>query len=203
MADNISLITCPADCATDNVWPAIPVEQDCPSYEQTLSQIYEVVFVFDEADDIWGGTWTSGYPDPTFELGSIDNTVADNTKAHILVGIGGMEEPTESILEYPGLQERVEEEAYTIRFRVPNMSNANNDFFDKLDCGALNYTIFFTDLANFVYGFEGGIVPKKVTVERPHGAGNDDRLFAELVIVFDATNMLDRANKPADFGDPV
>jgi|JI8StandDraft_1071087.scaffolds.fasta_scaffold175855_2 hypothetical protein len=203
MADNISLISCPADCATDNVWPAIPVQQDCPSYEQTLSQIYEVVIVPDEAGDIWGGTWDSGYPDPTFELGSIDNTVADNTKAHIFVGIGGMDEPTESILQYPGLQERVEEETYTVRFRILNMSNANNDHLDKLECGALNYKVFFTDLGGFVYGFDGGITPKKVSVERPHGAGNDDRLFAELVIVFDATNMLDRANKPADFGDPA
>ena len=202
MADNISLITCPADCATDNVWPAIPVEQDCPSYEQTLSQIYEVIIVPEEAGDIWDD-WSGDYPDPVFVLGSIDNTVADNTKAKRLVGIGGMDEAEETILQYPGLQEKVETETYTVRHRILNMSNAQNDLLDKLECGALNYKVFFTDLANYVYGFEGGIAPKKVTVERPHGAGNDDRLFAELVMVWDADNMLDRAHKPADFGDPA
>lgn len=200
MAQNVSLITCPSDCATDNVWPAIPVEQDCTSYDQTLSQIYEVVIVPDEAGDIWDD-WTGDYPNPVFTIGSIDNTVTDNTKAHRFVGIGGMEEPTESILQYPGLQERVEEETYTLRFRILNMSNANNDHLDKLECGALNYKVFFTDLGGYVYGFEGGVAPKKVSVERPHGAGNDDRLFAELVMVWDAKNMLDRAHKPADFGD--
>lgn len=199
MADNISIINCPTDCATDNVWPAIPVDQDCTSYEQTLSQIYELVIVPEEADDIWDGTWTSGYPEPTFLLNSIDNTTTDNSTAKIVVGTGGMDEPEEHLLQYPGLQERVEEETYTLRHRVPNMSDAMYDFFDKLECGSLNYKVFFTDLAGFVYGFDGGIAPKKVTIERPHGAGNDDRLFAEIVMVWDAQNMLDRAIKPTDF----
>ena len=47
MADNISLISCPGDCATDNVWPAIPAEQDCPSYEQSLSQVSDLIIIPD------------------------------------------------------------------------------------------------------------------------------------------------------------
>lgn len=200
MADNVSLITCPTDCATDNLWPAIPADQDCPSYEKTLSQVSELIIVPDTATDIWDD-WTGDYPDPVFTLGTIDNTAGDNTAAIRIVGIGGVAEAEETLLQYPKLQEKVDEETYTLNFRVLNMSNAMNDLFDKLECGALNFTFFYIDLSDYVYGFEGGIVPYSVDVQRPHGAGNDDRLFADIIITWKATNEPDRANLPTDFGD--
>lgn len=202
MADNISLITCPTDCATDNVWPAIPVEQDCPSYEQTLAQVCDLIIVPTIATDIWDD-WSGDYPTPAFVLGSIDNTVADNTKAHRMTGIGGVAEPESVVLQYPKLQERIDEETYTLTHRIMNMSNTQNDMLDKLECGALNFTFWYLDLGGYVYGYEGGIVPYSVTVQRPHGAGNDDRLFADIIITWKSTMEPDRGVIPADFGDPV
>ncbi len=200
MADNVSLITCPDDCTTDNLWPAIPVEQDCPSYEQGLSQVCDLIIVPEEAGDIWDD-WPGDYPTPVFTLGSIDNTLTDNTKAKRIVGIGGVAEPEAVTLQYPKLQERIDEETYTLNFRVLNMSNAMNDLLDKLECGALNFTFWYIDLAGYVYGYEGGIIPFSLDVQRPHGGGNDDRLFADIILTFKATNEPDRGVVPSDFGD--
>lgn len=202
MADNISLTTCPADCATDNIWPAIPAEQDCPSYTQGLSQVCDLIIVPEGAGDIWAD-WTDDYPTPEFVLGSIDNNNADNTKAKRITGIGGVPEPEAVTLEYPKLQQRIDEETYTLTHRVPNMSNAMNDLFDKMECGALNFTFWYIDLAGYVYGYEGGIVPFSVDVQRPHGGGNDDRTFADIIITWKSTNEPDRGVVPADFGDPA
>jgi len=85
MADNISLINCPADCATDNVWPAIPAEQDCASYEQTRSQVSDLIIIPTGAADVFED-WAGDIPTPTYADGTIDNTVrsAINTAATTL-----------------------------------------------------------------------------------------------------------------------
>jgi len=180
MADNISLITCPTDCATDNVWPAIPVEQDCPSYEQTLAQVCDLIIVPTIATDIWDD-WSGDYPTPAFVLGSIDNTVADNTKAHRMTGIGGVAEPESVVLQYPKLQERIDEETYTLTHRIMNMSNTQNDMLDKLECGALNFTFWYLDLAGAGAGaawFEVSPRAGTVLIQRINGVNSEKRLIA-------------------------
>lgn len=199
MADNVSLITCPADCATDNVWPAIPVEQDCPAYAQTLSQVSDLIFIPEEATDVFTD-WSAEIPTPTYVNNSIDNTTADNTTAKLITGIGGVAEPEELLLDYPKLQQVVVERTYTLVHRILNLSNAQYDFLTKLQCGALNFTFYYADLGGFVYGVEGGIVPYSVDVDMPHGGGNDDRSFADIIITWKAAGDPDRGTTPANLG---
>lgn len=199
MADNVSLITCPADCATDNVWPAIPAEQDCPSYEQSLSQVSDLIIIPTGAPDVFTD-WAGEIPTPTYVNDSIDNTLADNTAAHILTGIGGVAEPEELILDYPKLQQVVSERTYTLTHRIFNLSNAQYDHLQKLQCGALNFTFYYCDLGGFVYGVDGGLVPFSVDVDMPRGGGNDDRAFADIIITWKAAGDPDRGTTPADLG---
>ena len=193
MADNISLISCPADCATDNVWPAIPTEQDCPSYEQSLSQVSDLIIIPTDgtAVDVFTD-WAGEIPTPTYVNDSIDNTTADNSTAHILTGIGGVAEPEELILDYPKLQQQVVERTYTLTHRIFNLSNAQYDYLTKLQCGALNFTFYYCDLGGYVYGVDGGLVPYSVDVDFPHGGGNTDKNVGILTITFRANGDPDR-----------
>lgn len=201
MADNISLISCPADCATDNVWPAIPTEQDCPSYEQSLSQVSDLIIIPTDgtAVDVFTD-WAGEIPTPTYVNDSIDNTTADNSTAHILTGIGGVAEPEELILDYPKLQQQVVERTYTLTHRIFNLSNAQYDYLTKLQCGALNFTFYYCDLGGYVYGVDGGLVPYSVDVDFPRGGGNDDRAFADIIITWKAKGDPDRGITPANLG---
>lgn len=201
MADNISLISCPADCATDNVWPAIPTEQDCPSYEQSLSQVSDLIIIPTDgtAVDVFTD-WAGEIPTPTYVNDSIDNTTADNSTAHILTGIGGVAEPEELILDYPKLQQQVVERTYTLTHRIFNLSNAQYDYLTKLQCGALNFTFYYCDLGGYVYGVDGGLVPYSVDVDFPRGGGNDDRAFADIIITWKAKGDPDRGTTPANLG---
>ena len=199
MADNLSLITCPADCATDNVWPAIPTEQDCPSYPQTLSQVSDLIIIPDGADDVFTD-FNDDYPAPTYANDTIDNTTSDNSTAHILTGIGGVAEPEELTLDYPKLQQQVIERTYTLTHRIFNLSNAQYDYLLKIQCGALNFTFYYCDLGGFTYGIEGGLVPYSVDVDMPRGGGNDDRAFADIIITWKAKGDPDRITTPANLG---
>lgn len=199
MADNISLINCPTDCATDNVWPAIPAEQDCASYEQTRSQVSDLIIIPTGAADVFED-WAGDIPTPTYANDTIDNTTADNSTAHILTGIGGIADPEELILNYPKLQQQVTERTYTLTHRIVNLSNAQYDYLLKMQCGALNFTFYYCDLGGYVYGVDGGLVPYSVDVDMPHGGGNDDRAFADIIITWKAKGDPDRGTTPANLG---
>lgn len=201
MADNTSLITCPADCATDNVWPAIPAEQDCPAYTQSLSQVCDLIIIPNDAGavDVFDD-WAGDNPTQVYTNDSVDNTTADNTTAKQLVGIGGVAEPEELIIPYPKLQQVVVERTYTLTHRIVNLSNAQYDFLTKLQCGALNFTFYYADLGGYVYGVDGGLEPFSVDVDMPHGGGNDDRAFADIIITWKAAGDPDRGVLPANFG---
>lgn len=204
MADNVSLITCPADCATDNVWPAIPVEQECPSYEQSLSQVSGLIIIPTGAPDVFDD-WAGDNPTQVYVNDSVDNTLADNTAAKWLIGIGGVADPEEILLPYPLLQEVVVERTYTLTFRVLNLGNTMYDFLTKLQCGALNFTFYYNDLGlqnsntKYVYGVDGGLVPYSVDVDFPKGGGNDDRNFADIIITWKAKGDPDRGVLPTNF----
>jgi len=199
MADNISLISCPADCATDNVWPAIPAEQDCPAYTQSLSQVSDLIIIPDGAADVFDD-WAGDNPTQVYTNDTIDNTTADNSTAHILTGIGGVAEPEELILPYPKLQEVVVERTYTLTHRIVNLSNTMYDFLLKMQCGDLNFTFYYCDLGGYVYGIDGGLVPYSVDVDMPHGSGGDDRAFADIIITWKAAGDPDRGTTPANLG---
>ena len=199
MADNISLISCPADCATDNVWPAIAAEQECASYNQSLAQVSDLIIIPTGADDVFED-WEGDIPAPTYANDTIDNTTADNSTAKILTGEGGVAEPEELLLNYPKLQQVVAERTYTLTHRIKNLSNAQYDFLLKLQCGALNFTFYYCDLGGYTYGVAGGLVPYSVDVEFPRGGGDDDRAFADIIITWKAAGDPDRGTTPANLG---
>ena len=85
-----SFTTCPADCATDNLLPAVLVIQDCASYEQVKSQVHTLYIMRQVGGTPSADPFTNFATTPTATAGAVVNTNADNTKAKGLVGASGL-----------------------------------------------------------------------------------------------------------------
>ncbi len=191
--------TCPADCDDNNLLPALSAIQDCTSYEQVRSQIHTLRLMPQVGGVSSADPYTNFATTPTITALAQDNTNADNTKSRFLVGEGGIAEPAESTVEYPKGQEKVEERLYTLIFNIKNLTDAQYLFLQQLQCGNVDFTFYYCSgigTVQYVYGQQGGIVPKKSTVTFPKGAGKDDRDLAVIKIEFLAKGDPDRRIDP-------
>ena len=194
-----SFTTCPADCDDDNLLPAIPAIQDCANYAQDRSQVHTLYIMPQVGGTPSADPYTNFATTPTATAGAIDNTNADNTKARFLVGEGGVAESTEVVLEYPMLTEKVVERDYQLVFNIKNLVQTQYDFLLQVQCGNIDLTFYYAsgmETNQWVYGKQGGIVPRKVTVSFPKGAGKDDRDIAIIKIDWKATGDPDRRINP-------
>lgn len=194
-----SFTTCPADCDDDNLLPAIAAIQDCPSYEQVKSQVHTLYLMPQVAGVSSADPFTNFATTPTATASAIDNTATSNLKAKFLVGDGGVAEPAETVLDYPMNQEKVIERLYSLVFNIRNLSQAQYDFLLQVQCGNTDIPFYYASgmgTTQWVYGKQGGIAPKKVTVTFPKGAGKDDRDFATIKIDWLATGDPDRRVNP-------
>ncbi len=194
-----SFTTCPVDCDDNNLLPAIPAIQDCANYEQVRSQVHTLYIMPQVGGTPSADPFTAFATTPTVTASAVDNSNATNTKAKFLVGEGGVAEPSETLLEYPMLAEKVDERTYELVFNVKNLVAAQYDFLQQLQCGNVDMTFYYASgmgTTQWVYGKQGGIVPKKVTVTFPKGAGKDDRDFATIKIQWLATGDPDRRVNP-------
>lgn len=189
---NNILTGCPADCDDDNLLPAIDVNQDCTSYPQTLSQVSDLYIIPTAADDIMA-SWSTT---PTAVTDAIDNTIEDNTKAKWLVGIGGIAAPDKTTTDYPKLKRKNDERLYTLTFRVLNLSDAQYNFLRQLQCGWTGFTFYYGDLADYVYGIAGGLVPEFIDVDFPKGEGNSDKNVGILTLQWRADGDPERRVNP-------
>lgn len=190
-----SFITCPDDCADQNLWPATPETQDCPDYEQDNSQIHTLYMIPVEASDIFS-SWSST---PAVVADTLDNTQADNSTAKFIVGEGALPAAEKITLDYPFQQTKVVERTYNITFNVKNLVATQYEFLRKVQCGTLNFTFYYASgfgPNNWVYGKEGGITPSMVDVDFPKGGGKDDRDMAVITLQFKAKGDPDRKVNP-------
>jgi hypothetical protein len=190
-----SFLSCPADCDTTFTLPAIAADQDCTTVTFNYSQVCGIYFVLVDADDPL--TWTDPAA-PTATAGAIDNTNTDGTKVKYLVGRGGMAAPEKTELSVFKRKTKVVNRRFTLTLTVDNMTDANYEFLRKLQCGDTSGTFYFEDVADFIYGPEGGITPRSVDVDFIHGEGDDDVQSAQVIIVFDSND-----GNPPRFSNPL
>lgn len=194
-----SFTTCPADCDDNNLLPAIPAVQDCTSYEQVKSQVHTLYLRPSAGGTYAADPFTNFATTPTVTANAVDNTNADNTKSKFLVGEGGIAEPAETVLDYPMNKEKTEQLEYELVFNVKYLNDAQYAFLQQLQCGAVDIKFYYASgmgTTQYVYGIQGGIVPKKVTVTFPKGGGKDDRDLAIIKIKWLATGDPDRRVNP-------
>jgi hypothetical protein len=189
---NLTLTGCPTDCDEINTLPAIPEEQACASYEQTLSQIGHLYLMPTGAANPWANWGTT----PTAPNGNIDNTEGANAKSKWLVGIGEIPAAEKTQTEYPLRKSKQTDRLYTLTFRVPNLSDALYNFLRKMQCGYLGFTFWYGDLGGWLYGLSAGLVPDFVTVTFPKGEGNADKNVAIIRLSWRATGDPERRANP-------
>jgi hypothetical protein len=191
MATQNTFLTCPADCSTDLDYVAIDVDQDCiPAL--TKSEVSDLFFVPDGAAD----PFTNFATTPTYTASSIDNTDTTNAKTKHIVGIGDIPDPTESETAFPKGQLAVTERIYTLNFTVMNMSDAQYAFLQQLQCGKTNFTFYYADRGDKLYGIQGGIVPASVRVRMPKARGEGSVNQATIVLTWQADGDPDRRVNP-------
>lgn len=189
-----AFLTCPDDCADSFLLPATTADQNCTDFVQGLSQICDIWIIPEEADDIFANFATT----PTYVSASVDNTVADNSKAKHLVVIGELPAAEKTITDYPKLKQKTTNRTYTPSLRVLNLDALNYALLQKMQCGWTGFTFYYADLAGFVYGVQGGISPRFLDVDFPKGGGNTDVNQAIITLKFDASSDPYRRINPLD-----
>lgn len=187
-----TFFTCDPDCAAELTLPAHDVNQDCTNYDQPLSQVSDLFLIPKGAPDIFAAFATT----PTYVANSIDNANTDGTKAHWFVGEGSIPVPEKQTLQYPKGKEKQGERTYTLNFTIKNMSDAQYKACQAIQCGNTNFTFYYADLADYVYGKQGGIVPLSIDCDMPSEGNRDSRKQATIIIKFRAMGDPDRRVNP-------
>lgn len=188
-----TFLTCPADCDDELLLGAIPVEQDCTSYDIEQSQVAGIIIVPAGAPDPFASFSTT----PTYVAASIDNTVTDNSKSKHLVVIGGIAAPEKQRIEYPKGKSKNGDRTYTLLARHFQLSGGGYETTKQFQCGWTGFTFYYYDRAGLVYGKQGGIVPSFADADFPKGEGEADRNYALLTIQWKADG--DPIRKPNPF----
>lgn len=193
-----SFTTCPADCDSDNLLPAITEIQDCTNYDQDRSQVHTLYIMPQVGGTPSADPFTNFATTPTATASAVDNTNADNTKARLIVGEGGVTS-TEVRDEYPMNKSRVVQREYTLDMDFKMLNQAMYAFWQQVQCGNVDLTFYYASgmAANqWVYGKQGGIPPKEMSVTFVKGKGRDDRDFVNLKCIWLATGDPDRRINP-------
>lgn len=189
----INFLTCPSDCDTDVLLPAISQDQDCTTYVPKDSQVCDLFIVPSGAPDPFD--WT----DPTApeDAATIDNTEALNAAPKRLVGEGGVAVPEKQIIEYPKKKSRISDRDYTLTMRFRNLTDTMYAFLRQFQCGWTNFTFYYGTVGGRLFGKEeAGIPVLRVDVDFPLGEGRDDKEEAVLTITWNADGDPDRWDNP-------
>jgi len=186
------LLTCPADCDTALLLPALPEEQDCTNYEILKSQVSDLFIRPTGAPDIFASWATT----PTYVADSVDNTVTDNSKTKWLVGIGSVAIPEKETVQYPKGKTKTKTRIYTLNFKVMNMDATTREFCRKLQCGSTDFSFYYGDRSDFAYGKAGGLTPKSIDVDMPQEGDENSSLFANIIITWEADADAERKTNP-------
>lgn len=196
LAVNETLTGCPADCDDALLYPAIPAEQDCPNYPQGRSQIGHLIFRPTGAPNPFTSWGANSSATPTATAAAIDNTNALNAKCKRIAVIGQLPVPEVTETPYPLRLTKVTDKRFTIEATHYQLDASTYEYLRQLKCGTVNFTVFYEDLAGYVYGIDGGLVPYLIRVVFPKGGGNEDKNIAIIRVSFRATGSPQRRANP-------
>lgn len=180
------------DCSTTITLPALATDPWCEPVPG-LSQIWGVVIAPCASDDAF--EIVSPATTPTLTSGVIDNDAVDNSKARLLLGVGGVADHETAVYEGSMLRDFIVDRTYTLTFEIPLGEAKTYDFLRTMQRNFLDFRFWYVDLANLLYGTVlvstnttayGGIRPKMVNVQFPKSNARDGRNTATLSIMWSA-----------------
>jgi hypothetical protein len=175
-----SWLSCPQDCDTSVLLPAITNEQDCANYPIYNSQLY-ALYIFPDGSNL-PNPWNTA---EGWE-GVVQNPVntPDAPVGKWLAGFGGIPESDTQVVMYPKRQAKVTKQSFTLEFEVRNLSQAQYEFLRALQCGQLGFVFWVQTVADRLFGGPTGIIPTYLNVRFIYGIGLDDVEKAIITIKF-------------------
>lgn len=190
MAKQTFLTSCPADCDTDNLLPAIPEVQDCTSYDKPYSELLALYIRPTGATNPLASWATT----PTAVAGAIDNTDTTNAKCKMIYGRGQLTTTTQ-IEDYPGRKRKVVERGYRLEFNVDDTIN-HYDFLRKLQCGSTSFTFWTGDNNDKIFGSAEGVPPELVDINLDRALGRDSRWSGKIILEWTADGDMQMRTNP-------
>lgn len=175
-----NFLSCPNDCGTVILLPAIPSNQGCTAYTLEFSQVCGVLIL------PTGAALPSDWEDPDDWEDAIDNTNTNNTKGKYLVGEGQVPPPELDEVEYPKRLIRVVNRRYRLEIDVDDVSSATYDFIKDFQCGFTDFVFWIETVSGYLFGGSAGISPSFTDAQFPLNGGRDDKMFGKLIIEWDA-----------------
>lgn len=189
----INFLTCPEDCDTDILLPAISQDQDCSTWVPKDSQVCDLFIVPSGAPDPFD--WTT--PATPADGATINNAEALNAAPKRLVGEGGIAVPEKRIIDYPKKKSRIADRDYTLQMRFRNLTDEMYAFLRKFQCGWTNFTFYYGTVGGRLFGKQAAGIPvQRVDVDFPLGEGRDDKEEAIVTIIWNADGDPDRWPNP-------
>lgn len=169
--------SCPSDCSTSLMLPALPVDPYCntrPTQSEVRLALILPVGVTPPVDVTDVGQWE----------GVIANDNVDNTKGKYLVGIGSLEAPEKTVTRVAKGIDVTTQKVYTLSMQITSLPDATYDFLRAFQCNPRDFTFWFYDVHGYLYGGANGISPKLTDVDFVHNSGEESVLSANLNIQF-------------------
>lgn len=183
-----TFLSCPEDCDTDVLLPAISQDQDCTTWIPKDSQVGDL-FIFPRLATL-PDNWTEA-GDWQFLLNNLDIT---NTTGKWLVGMGGVDPVEIELTELPKKKARVSGRKYVLTFEIPNLGQLMYDFLRHFQCNWTDFVFFFRTVGGRLFGKDGGISPSFCDVDFPLEEPRDGTETAIVTIIFYADGAADRAD---------
>lgn len=190
MSKLILLTSCPADCDTDNILPAIPASQDCTSFDVPYSEVSDLYIMPTGATN----PLTNWSTTPTATANAIDNTEELNAKSKWLV-VRGSVTVTPEVVEYAKRKRKIASREYRAELLIDDVVN-HYEFLRKLQCGGTGFTFWYGDLNDKIFGSAPGLAPESVDVVLDRGLGRDSRWNGKIVLTWTADGDPQMRNNP-------
>ena len=104
--------------------------------------------------------------------------------------------PEVTVTQYPLRQEKDTDKRYTLEATYYQLDADSYEFLRQVKCGKINFTFYYEDLSDYIYGISGGLVPYLVKVVFPKSNANDGKNIAIIRISFRATGSPQRRANP-------
>lgn len=186
------------DCATQLLYPAIPADPACTTFQLRKAEISDVWILAQQADGTfptnpftWGADENSLVIDPD----GIDNLQLDNSKMMWLKVVGSIDTPDkEQEIIFDG-KTKNGLRTFTLAFTDMNLDGGKYQFYKRLQLNPTNYRFYYKIRGGWVYGIDGGLEPCFSDCDFPKGTG-DAKDQANATIQFEAYVDPDRREYP-------
>lgn len=194
--DNVGSVDCSTQTCDGALSPANTQNRTCPA---NISQAEINTLILwnpntgatfnDNAPTNWGQSIASS----DF---NIDNTDATDVAQKQFWGVGSIDAPENLEQTINDGQTVILDRTRTLTFTIFDIGDDTYDYFRELQCDKIRPYFIYGDLGGYLYGVDGGLVPKLFQPSNPKSSGEDAINQIQITIAFDGKTDPDRVPNP-------